>query len=104
MDLNARIFDGEGGPAGRSVSDLPDRFYSTAVLHARKSPARFPLFASVDPEGRTEFTGGDRYALKAEWVMLESLAIGAAERGKWNQLFKVLTDEQTFVGLEFAAA
>jgi hypothetical protein len=55
-------------------------------------------------EGKIFYGSSDRTGLKAEWVMIESLAIGAAERAKWNQIFKTLADPETFVGLEFMAA
>ena len=103
MGLDVKIFDQESGASGRLISDLPDRFFSTAIGHSQKSTDRFPLLSKVSPEGTTHFGSDDRSALKAEWVQIESLAIGGAERGKWNQVFKVLADDETFVGLEFEA-
>lgn len=45
----------------------------------------------------------DRVDLKSEWVTMESLAIGQAERAKWNQVFAAL-NKKTFVGLQFAGS
>jgi len=103
MGLDVRIFDSAESPDGRVVADGQDRFYSTAVSHARKSPQRFRLLSRIDPVGSMSFEEVDRVDLKSEWVTMESLAIGQAERAKWNQVFAAL-NKKTFVGLQFAGS
>lgn len=102
MGFEARIYDGEESPNGKLVSDLPDKFLSVAITHARKSPGRYPMLSRVELVGRTVFGGLDRDGLKLEWLAIESLAIGPKERDKWNVIFKALTRQATFQGLEFA--
>ena len=101
--LDVRIFDSEDAPAGKVISDGQDRFYTTVVNHARKSPNRFRLFSRIDPVGSQSFEEVDRLDLKAEWLTLESVAIGGAERAKWNQVFAAL-NKKTFVGIQFAGS
>ena len=105
MGFEIRVYDGEVSPLGRAISVLPDRFYSTALTHARKSPHRFPLLARVDPAaaGSSVFQEMERLDLRAEWLHLESLAIGRAERSKWDQVFAAL-NRKTFTGLQFVGS
>jgi hypothetical protein len=101
MAIEARIFDVEEAPKGMVLSDLPDRFLSTATAHARKSPGRFLLLARVEPEGLTVFAPEDRDRLRKEWLQLESLAIGGVERAKWQAVFRALTRAESFQGIQF---
>lgn len=101
MNLEAKIFDDKDSPTGRPVSDLPEGFYAIAIAHARKSRDRFPLLGKVDVTQFNEFSSLDREGLKKEWDMLESLAIGAAERFKWDLLYKAFRKQETFQRLEF---
>jgi hypothetical protein len=103
MALDVRIYDSEGAPEGQLLSDGQDHFYSTAVAHARKSPQRFRLISRVEPQGLSSFEEADRPALKKEWLSLESVAIGRAERAKWDQVFAAL-NSKTFVGIHFQGA
>jgi hypothetical protein len=101
MGLDVRIFDSEDAPTGKVLTDGQERFYTTVVNHARKSPNRFRLFSRIDPAGSQSFEEADRLDLKAEWLTLESVAIGGAERAKWNQVFAAL-NRKTFVGIQFS--
>lgn len=105
MGFEIRVYDGEEAPLGRTIPDQPDHFYSTAVTHARKSPHRFPLLARVDPAaaGSSVFQEMERLDLRTEWMHLESLAIGRAERAKWDQVFAAL-NRKTFTGMQFVGS
>lgn len=105
MGLAARIIqtEAESKLKGQQVNDQPDGFLRIAVMHAQRSPHRFPTLARVNLEGLTAFGPEERAALKAEWLMMESLAVGKVERHKWDVLFQALLHEDTFKEVQFVA-
>ena len=103
MGLDVTIVDTQESPSGRVITDLPGRFLSMAITHARKSPQRFRLLGALDPALGATYTEMDRLDLKKEWLVLESLAIGGQERAQWTTVFTALNREKTFVSLAFSA-
>lgn len=104
MGLAAKIYEeADGKLTGRQVSDQPDGFLRMAVLHAQRSPGRFPQLSRVSLEGNTAFGPDLRDALKAEWLLLDSLAVGRTEKNKWDVVFQALLHADSFRGVQFVS-
>jgi hypothetical protein len=104
MGFAAKIYERvDGKLRGRQINDQPDGFLRGAVLHAQRSPERFPLLSRVAFEGSTRFEPEQREALKSEWLFLDALAVGRAEKNKWETIYQALLREDGFQAIEFVA-